>query len=72
MIVHFEEIFKELDKHTDLIVKRLEYTEKLASDSLIKKKVDLPAVYEEDLDKLVSLRRILERIELEAILGSEE
>ena len=60
----FEEIFKKLDSHTDLIVKRMEFIEMLAKDPIIKKELNNAAVYEEEIDKRVTLRRIFERIEI--------
>lgn len=36
MILHFEKVFKQLDTHTDLIIKRLPYIDRLANDPMVK------------------------------------
>lgn len=62
VIKQFEKIFRQLDKSGDLIVKRLEYIERLALDPTLTKILNTPAVFEPILNKTVSLRRIFERI----------
>jgi hypothetical protein len=61
-----------MDKHNDLIIKRIPFINKLATDPLIKKSINLPAVFEPAYDRYISLRRIFERIEIETLLCSEE
>lgn len=46
VILHFEKVFKQIDAHTDLIIKRLHYIDRLANDPLIKTYLNCPAVYE--------------------------
>ena len=46
IIFHFEKVFKQLDIHTDLIIKRLPYIDRLANDPLIKNELNSLAVYE--------------------------
>lgn len=70
IIFHFEKVFQQLDAHTDLIIKRLPFIERLANDPFIKDKLNLPAVYEPHLDRTITLRRIFERIEMEKIFGN--
>lgn len=72
MIFHFEKVFQQLDVHADLIIQRLPFIERLANDPFVSDKLNCPAVYEAQLDKTVTLRRIFERIEMERIFGSEE
>jgi hypothetical protein len=47
-----------------LIVKRLEFVERLALDPMLAKVINTPAVFEPHLNKTVSLRRVFERIEV--------
>lgn len=70
IIFHFEKVFQQLDAHTDLIIKRLPFIERLANDPFIKDKLNLAAVYEPHLDRTITLRRIFERIEMEKIFGN--
>ena len=46
VILHFEKVFKQIDAHTDLIIKRLHYIDRLANDPLIKTYLNCPEVYE--------------------------
>lgn len=62
IIHHFEKVFKQIDAHTDLIIKRLHYIDRLANDPLIKNYLNCPAVYENEMKKTITLRRIFERI----------
>lgn len=62
IIKQFERIFKQLDRPCDLIVKRLEFIERLALDPMISKIINTPAVFEPNLNRHVSLRRVFERI----------
>jgi hypothetical protein len=56
--MHFEKVFKQLDNNNDLIVKRLVYIDRLANDPLVKGKLNSPAVYEGELQKVIILRRV--------------
>jgi hypothetical protein len=51
-----------MDKHSDLIVKRIPFISKLVSDPIVRKSLNLPAVFEPEYNKHISLRRIFERI----------
>jgi hypothetical protein len=56
--MHFEKVFRQLDSHNDLIIKRLVYTDRLANDPLVKGQLNSPAVYEGELQKVIILRRV--------------
>ena len=45
VLKQFEKIFRQLDKPCDLIVKRLEYVERLAMDPMLSKILNVPAVF---------------------------
>lgn len=62
LVRHFEAVFKSLDQHSDLIIQRIPFINNLATDPVVKQYLNLPAVYEPDLGKQISLRRIFERI----------
>lgn len=72
LIIHFEKVFKQLDTHTDLIIKRLTFIDRLANDPVVKNELNSPAVFEPDISKSITLRRIFERIEMECLFGSED
>lgn len=68
----FEDSFRALDRHNDLIIPRVSFIARLTSEPLVKKNLNLPAVFEGEYGRHVSLRRIFERIEIETLLCSEE
>lgn len=72
IILHFEKTFKQLDIHTDLIVKRLKYIERLANDPIVRNILNAPAVYQPAMEQSINLRRIFQRIQVQCIYGSEE
>jgi len=41
----FEDTFKQLDRHSDLIVKRIAFIGRLTSDPTVKQNLNMPAVY---------------------------
>ena len=47
-----------MDQYNDLIIKRILYISKLTGDPLVKKSLNLPAVFEPEYNRHVSLRRI--------------
>lgn len=60
----FEETFRSMDRHGDLLVKRSPFVARLTGDPLVKRSLNLPAVFEPEYDRHVSLRRVFERIEM--------
>ena len=59
------ELYLDLDKHSDMIVSRKQYIDKLRSDVRIVKILHLPAVYMPSIDKTMNVDRVLYRIEQE-------
>jgi len=51
-----------MDRHNDLIIKRVPFIGRLTSEPLVKKNLNAPAVFEPEYNRHVSLRRIFERI----------
>jgi hypothetical protein len=51
-----------MDRHNDLIIKRIPFVSRLTNDPFIKKSLNFPAVFEPEYGRHVSLRRIFERI----------
>jgi hypothetical protein len=68
----FEDTFRAMDRHNDLIIKRVPFIARLTSEPLVKKNLNLPAVFEPEYNRHVSLRRVFERIEIETLLCPEE
>jgi hypothetical protein len=60
----FEETFRSMDRHNDLIIKRGLFIARLTNDPLVKRSLNLPAVFEPEYNRHVSLCRIFERIEV--------
>lgn len=54
----FEDTFRGMDRHNDLIIKRSPFISRLAAEPLVKKTLNLPAVFEPSYNRHVSLRRI--------------
>lgn len=42
----FEETFRSMDRHNDLIIKRAPFLARLTNDPLVKRSLNLPAVFE--------------------------
>lgn len=42
----FEETFRSMDRHNDLIIKRGPFLARLTNDPLVKRNLNLPAVFE--------------------------
>jgi hypothetical protein len=61
-----------MDRHNDLLIKRGPFLSRLTNDPTVKRNLNLPAVFEPEYNRHVSLRRIFERLEIEALLCSEE
>jgi hypothetical protein len=57
-----------MDRHGDLLVKRAPFLARLTADPLVRRALNLPAVFEPEYDRHVSLRRVLERLEIEGLL----
>ena len=47
-----------MDRHNDLIIKRGPFIGRLTSEPAVKKSLNLPAVFEPEYNRYVSLRRI--------------
>jgi len=45
MLLLFESTFKAMDRHNDLIIKRIPFIGKLVGDVLVKKHINTPAVF---------------------------
>ncbi len=54
----FEETFRSMDRHNDLLIKRAPFLARLTNDPLVKRSLNLPAVFEPEYNRHVSLRRI--------------
>lgn len=60
----FQDTFRAMDRHNDLIIKRIPFISRLTSEPLVKKNLNLPAVFEPCYNRHVSLRRIFEKIQI--------
>ena len=65
-----KEIFYEIDKYEDLIVKRQVFVQKLREDVRLKRTLKEPAVHIVDLSKYLSLEKLLNQIEEEETRAS--
>lgn len=67
-----KEIYDDLDKHKDLVVKRKLLVQKLRADIRIVRILHLPAVYISGIDKSLNLERAIYRVEKEELIGDKE
>jgi hypothetical protein len=54
----FEETYRSMDRHNDLLIKRATFLARLTNDPMVKRGLNLPAVFEPEYNRHVSLRRI--------------